>query len=280
MKKMLAAFDGLKFSTGTRDYAISLAKENDGHLVGLFLEDLAYHSYRIYDLVTEEGGGLDTRRKRLDKKDSKIRATAVANFENSCKKAGIAYSIHKDRNIAIQELLRESIYADLIIIDGNETLSHHPENLPTTFIRHLLQDVQCPVLIVPNKYKPVDQLILLFDGEPSSVHAIKMMSYTLPSLITLPVEVVTVRTSDQEIHLPDNKLMTEFMKRHFPSATYTPLKGLAETEILKYLKKQKGHPMVVLGAYRRGKVSRWFRASMADILMKEVNFPFFIAHNK
>ena len=277
---MLAAVDGLRFSQGTRDYAIRLTKENEGHLVGLFLEDLAYHSYKIYDLVTEEGGGFDTRRRHLDKKDSKTRATAVTNFETACKKAGIAYSIHKDRNIAIQELLKESIYADLVIIDGNETLSHHPETMPTYFIRHLLQDVQCPVLIVPNKYKPVDRLILLFDGEPSSVHAIKMMSYTLPALKTLPVEVVTVRESGQKLHLPDNKLMIEFMERHFPSAEYTPLKGLAETEIMKYLKKQKGYPMVVLGAYRRGKVSRWFRASMADILMKEVNFPLFIAHNK
>jgi nucleotide-binding universal stress UspA family protein len=70
------------------------------------------------------------------------------------------------------------------------------------------------------------------------------------------------------------------MKRHFPESTYTVLKGLPETEIVNYLKQQKDSPLVVLGAYRRGLVSRWFRASMADVLMQSLKLPLFVAHNK
>jgi len=280
MKKIVDAFDGLKYSEGTRDYAIEIAKLNEAHLVGLFLEDLAYHSYKIYDLITEEGGGFDTKRRHLDKKDEKTRAAAVTNFENACKKAQLEFTIHKDRNIAIQELLRESLYADVVIIDSGETLSHHLEKVPTSFIHDLLPDIQCPVMLVPSNFRPVDKLILLFDGDPSSVHAIKMLSYTMPELKKYPTEVVTVNPFRQNIHIPDSKLMKEFMKRHFPSANYITFKGLAETEIVNFLKGQDGNPLVVLGAYRRGKVSRWFRESMADILMKELKFPIFIAHNK
>ena len=47
-----------------------------------------------------------------------------------------------------------------------------------------------------------------------------------------------------------------------------------------YLKSEKENILVVLGAYRRPMVSRWFRASMADVLMKELKVPLFIAHNK
>jgi len=70
------------------------------------------------------------------------------------------------------------------------------------------------------------------------------------------------------------------MKRHYPTAEYITLKGLAEFEILRYLHEEKQNTMVVLGAYRRGRVSRWFRESMADALMKELNMPLFIAHTK
>ena len=280
MKKILAAFDGLKFSESTRDYAIEMAKQNDAHLIGLFLDDLSYHSYRIYDLVTEEGGGMDTKRKHLEEKDEKTRAMAVANFETASRKAGLQYTIHKDRNIAIQELLKESIYADLVIIDSSETLMNHLENAPTQFIHELLPDVQCPVMLVPHKFKPVDKLVLLFDGEPSSVHAIKMLSYTMPVLKKYPTEIVTVNTLKEQLHIPDSRLMKEFMKRHFPEAVYTTLKGSAETEIVRFLKDQNSTPLVVLGAYRRGKVSRWYRPSMADILMKELKLPLFIAHSK
>ena len=280
MKKIVAAFDGLKFSQSTCDYAIALAKMNKTHLVGVFLEDLAYHSYKIYELITEDEGGMDRKRTLLDEEDEKTRSAATINFENACKRANLEYTIHKDRNIAIQELLKEGIYADLVIIDRSETLSHHPEEVPTNFIHDLLPDIQCPVLLVPPQFNPIDKLILLFDGEPSSVHAIKMLSYTMPELKKFPTEVVTVNEIRQKNLIPNSRLMKEFMKRHFPAAGYTTLEGLAEAEIVNFLNEQKGYPLVVLGAYRRGKVSRWFRTSMADILMKELEFPLFIAHNK
>ena len=64
--------------------------------------------------------------------------------------------------------------------------------------------------------------------------------------------------------MPDNKLMKEFMKRHYPKAKYTVMKGWAEDEIVKHLKQTQENALVVLGAYRRGTVSQWFRESMAE----------------
>jgi hypothetical protein len=57
-------------------------------------------------------------------------------------------------------------------------------------------------------------------------------------------------------------------------------KGWAEKEIIGYLKKETENSILVLGAYHRGAVSRWFRESMADVLMKEIKLPLFIAHCK
>jgi nucleotide-binding universal stress UspA family protein len=267
MKKFIAAFDGLKFSESTRDYAIQLAKQSSAHLVGVFLDDLLYHSYNVYDVVKENGGIFGSKRKKLKAKDAKKRVVAVRNFEEACKAAGLQYSLHRDRNIAIQELLHESIYADLLIIDSTETFSRHAEKKPTYFIRDLLAAVQCPVLVVPHEFKPVHKLVLLYDGEPSSVHAIKMFSYTIASLKQYPVKVLSIKDIEQTLRIPDNKLVTEFIKRHYPKATFTVLKGIAETEIVNYLKQLDDGTLVVLGAYQRGVVSRWFRASMADLLM-------------
>ncbi|MBX9781763.1 MAG: universal stress protein [Chitinophagaceae bacterium] len=279
MKKIAAAFDGLKYSRSTREYAIHFAKQSGAHLVGIFLDDPSYTSYKIYELAVKEGSG-ETKLKQLDAKDTQTRATAAEDFKKACEKEGIHFTIHKDRNIAIQELKHETIYADLLIIDGNETFTHYTESLPTRFIRDLLGDTQCPVLVVPEKFKSVDKIVILYDGEPSSVHAVKMFSYMMPFLKHLPVEVISVKSPGNSLHLPDNKMMKEFMKRHFPKAVYTVLKGLAEEEVMNYLKNEKENAMVVLGAYRRSAVSRWFRQSMADVLMKNVKLPLFIAHNK
>jgi len=279
MKKIIAAFDGLKYSQSTRDYAIAIAKQTNTHLVGIFMDDSTYTSYKIYDMVVKEGATEDKLTK-MEAKDKATRAAAAANFEKACQQSGLEYTIHHDRNIAIQELKHETIYSDLLIINSKETLTHFTEKLPTRFIRDLLGDAQCPVLIVPQKYKPIDQIILLYDGEPSSVYAIKMFSYLLPELKHLDAEVISVNPVNTTLHMPDNKLMKEFMKRHYSKAKYSVMKGWAEVEIVQHLKEANENALVVLGAYRRGTVSRWFRESMADILMKEVKQPLFIAHNK
>jgi nucleotide-binding universal stress UspA family protein len=279
MEKIIAAFDGLQYSESTRDYAINLAKQSDTHLVGVFLDDPSYTSYKIYDLVTQEGVN-EKKLNKFEERDNATRAAASVNFEKACQETGLEYTVHHDHNIAILDLKHESIYCDLLIIDSKETLTHYHEHLPTRFIRDLLTDAQCPVVLVPRKYKPIEKIILLYDGEPSSVHAVKMFSYLLPHLKQLETEVISVNPINASMHLPDNTLMKEFMKRHYPNAKYTIIKGWAEDEIVKHLKEANENSMVVLGAYRRGTVSRLFRESMADKLMKEVKLPLFIAHNK
>jgi hypothetical protein len=279
MKKIIAAFDGLKYSESTRDYAIFLAKQTNTHLVGVFMDDPAYTSYKIYELITESGA-TEEKLKKFEAKDKATRMAASQDFEKTCQKEKLEYTVHHDHNIAIHELKHESIYADLMVIDSKETLTHYEEKLPTRFMRDLLGDAQCPVLVVPAKFKPINKIVLLYDGQPSSVYAIKMFSYLLPQLKHLETEVVSVNPYISSMHLADNKLFKEYMKRHYPKTKFTMLKGFAEDEIVKHLKQTGQNTLVVLGAYRRGTVSRWFRESMADVLMKGVKLPLFIAHHK
>ncbi len=279
MKKIIAAFDGLKYSESAQNYAIHIAKQANTHLVGVFLDDALYTSYKVYDLIVQEGFSND-KLQQFEAKDKAIRDASAIHFEKACQHAGLEFSIHHDRQIALQALKHESMYADLAIISGSETLTHYAEKLPTRFIRDFLSDVQCPVIVAPQKYLPIQKVVLLYDGQPSSMHAIKMFSYLLPQLKHLLIEVVTVNPVNATLHLPDNKLMKEFMKRHYPKAIFTVLKGWAEIEVVKHLKQAKEHAIVILGAYRRGDLSRWFRESMADVLMKEIKLPLFIAHNK
>lgn len=281
MKKIIAAIDGLKFSDSAVHYAVNLARESNAHLVGVFLDDYTYHSYKIYELVSKSGGVDEEKHKRLERADERTREESVDHFIKACREAGLNYSIHHDKSIALHELLHESIYSDLLVIENKETLTHYEETVPTRFIRDLLSEVQCPILVVPPKYKPLDKLILLYDGQPSSVHAIRTFSYIFPELKYLETEVISVQESHNN-HVPDNRLMKEFMKRHFPQAHYTILKGYADTEIPEKLKAkgQEDNLLIVLGAYERSRVSRWFRESMADILMEQIDAPLFIAHSK
>ena len=279
MKKIIAAFDGLRFSESTLRYSVFMAGKLKAHLVGVFLDDFTRHSYSVSE-ITQYKGSFDAHLEELNKKDEEIRNNAALQFEEVCQEAGVNFSIHRDKNIALQELLHESIYSDLMIINSRETFTRFDEPIPTRFIRDLLTDVMCPVLIVPGEYHEPQKSVLLYDGEPSSVYAVKMYSYMTESFMDFDTEVLSVNPEEGSMHVPDNRLMKEFMKRHYPEAEYTVIKGRAEDSILKHLEDQEKGCIVVLGAYRRGRLSRIFRPSMADLLMKHIQAPLFIAHNR
>lgn len=279
MKQFLAAFDGYKMSKSAQAYAIQLAKAADAHLIGVFLDEFFYHTYNSYEIMTTHKD-YEKVFKKLSKEDEKKRDQAAHEFVDICEKEGISFSIHRDKNIAVQELKTESMFADLIIIDEFETFTKYHEASPTRFIKDFLGGTQCPGLVVPKKFAPIEEIVLLYDGTPSSLHAIKMFSYVLGNPENLPVEVFSVREKKKAgLHLPGHKLMKEFVNRHFPKATFTSTKGAPEEAIIKYLKSKKQCPIAVLGAYRRGEVSRWLRVSMADVLMEGLDIPLFIAHN-
>jgi hypothetical protein len=279
MKKFIAAFDGLNFSEGTLQYAIDISKACNAHLVGVSLEDVTRHSYSMAEAIRESEGTFDKHIHDLDVVDKQKRDESIDRFEQACSNAAITYSIHRDRNIALHELLHESIYADLLIIKASETITRYQEKPPTRFIKDLLTDIQCPVFLVPEKYKAIQKIIMLYDGSPSSVYATRSFSYLFESQ-KHDIDIITVKSLDDSLHVPDNKLMKEYIKRHYPDAAYTVTQGYAENEIVKYIHLQKKGVMIVLGAYRRSRLSRLFKPSMCDYLLQHTNVPLFVAHNK
>ncbi len=278
MYKIIVAIDGLKYSPTVVSYTLDFAKLTGAHVVGVFLDDFTYHSYKMTEVMAS-GSAWGEMQELLEKQDHQARQESVMEFTKACQGTGINFSIHRDKNIALRELVHESIYADLLIIDCKETLTHYEENIPTRFIRDLLSEIQCPVLVVPHVYQPIEKLVLLYDGGPASIYAIKHFSYILSAFKYMETEIVSVKSEHDSMHVPDSKLVKEFMKRHYPDAIYTVLKGSPEKEIMKYLVDQEKAPLIVLGAYNRNIVSRLFHRSMADLLLEDLDAPLFIAHS-
>src|SRR5688572_7886448 len=103
MKKFIAVFDGFKFSGSTLEYAIRLARAEDAHLLGVFLDDFFYRSYSVPKVVKTQKD-YETAIKVLDEKDKKKRDESVIRFQKACNISGIRYSVHRDKNIAVREL--------------------------------------------------------------------------------------------------------------------------------------------------------------------------------
>jgi nucleotide-binding universal stress UspA family protein len=278
MKKIAVVFDGLRFSESALQYAISLAKKDPAHISALFLDDYTYNSFNMYQLMRD--GATEKEIIGFEARDRNKRETLGQYVASALEKEGITSSIHHSGNIAIQDVLHESVYTDLLIVDMHETFIQEKTPPPTRFIKDLLMDAQCPVLVVPGEYQEIDRSVLLYNGAPSSVYAIKMADYLMPWMGELPVELLSVNDTYGDKQLKDSPMIKEFTEKHFPAATYNILYGQPETHIIDELKEQAAGTMVILGAYRKGSLSRWLRMSMADMLMGNLQLPLFIAHNK
>ena len=137
MKKIIAAFDGLKYAEATAEYAVHIAKQSHAHLVGVFLDDMIYHSFRFKDVI-ENDAVSDKKLKELNEKDKSTRKKAIRLFRTACEQAGLEYSVHHDKNVAVKDLLHESIYSDLLIVGKKEKFSAYSEEERKVNKKHIL----------------------------------------------------------------------------------------------------------------------------------------------
>jgi len=277
MKKIIAAFDGLRFSETTLQYAIWLAQQQPTQITGVFLTESNRLSYELYETIVEQSIPGKEVVEQIEKTDAAVTAESIHLFEKACRESKIHYTIHQDHKNALKELLQESAFADFLIIQSEETFSYLEANLPGSFVRHLLQRSECPVVILPKKFTPIHKFIFLYDGHPSSVFAMKMATYTLPKLPNTEVEILFAKESKEDLHLPHNKQIREWTKTHFPDAVVKVLKG-GEEGLIHVLSKEGPGAMIISGSYNRTAASMLFHSSLADRLMNVIDAPLFIAH--
>jgi nucleotide-binding universal stress UspA family protein len=107
--------------------------------------------------------------------------------------------------------------------------------------------------------------------------AIKQFTYLFPDLTKKKVTVLNVRSTVDE-GVEDSFKMKGWMKEHYDEVEYVLLRGDPADQLFAYLLEKK-NGIVVMGAYGRGMLSRFFKPSHARLIIKTVNMPIFIAHH-
>ncbi len=275
-KKILAAFDGTKYSDGASKYAIEIAKATNSFLVGVFIQDMRYLNFTYAYAWDQPFVDLTSIEASQKEEKSKIDLN-IKLFRRACEEKGIKYKVHLDKGVPLQELLDESVFCDLIVIDAHTSFFTLGDSNPSPFLKDFLADSHCPVLIVPHTYTFFDKAVLCYDGGPSSVYAIKMFSYLFPGLDDLKTTVVSVNEKSTN-HLKEGYNFKDLLRTHFGEIAFEVLHGNAEDQLVTYLKQNGNNAIVVMGAYGRNILSRIFHQSLANKVIQEMNIPVFITH--
>ncbi|PWS30463.1 universal stress protein [Pedobacter paludis] len=279
MKRIATVFDGLDFAGSTMDFAIGYCKKSDAHLVGVFPESFLYHEYDFAELLGKNGISAVKIRHAV-MKEAKKRARSRKLFADGCKKAKISYSISHPEGITIDEVLKESTFADMILIAKGERFSTIGTQLPSTFTRQLLSDSRCPVLLLDERIENHSRVLLLYDGKPGSVYAIKLFFSLFAAEQDTSTEVLYVTSSDPKAEIPDFEKIKALVECHRPGAIYTCISGPEKQSAIDYAQGLGPGTLTVAGAYGRGSTSRWFIPSIADGLIAQCRCSLLVAHNR
>jgi len=273
MKKVLLAFDGSNFSEGAFEFARRMNKAEPIMLTGIFLPQVDYAN--LWSYADVNGGPFLV--PLVESEDSEIVKKNVERFQKLCSDNKIESRVHKDFfDFALPELKRESRFSDLIILGSEVFYENLGKREPNEYLTDALSSVECPVVIVPEKFDYPYSNILAYDGSESSVFAIKQFAYLFPDLSRNNTMLITICKEDEK-EIPD-----EYNIRELVSGLYSDLSILKlDVNRKKYFStwiSEKKSAILVSGAYGRSFFSLLFRRSFVSDVIGEHKLPVFVTH--
>lgn len=278
MEKILLAIDAQNLHMSSVDFACYLARLTHSGLTGVFLENLLYEERPLapvgFGIPSPAIGGMYT---EPPVNNSGVTEENIRLFRDACISRCILPKVHRDRGVPTREIIEESRFSDLTIVDAETSFRSGYEKVPGRFVRNVLQEAECPVIIAPYTSRPVEEIYFAYDGSRSSVYAIKQFAYLLPELAQKKVTILSVRRDHLDT-IEEPYKMKEWLKAHYSPVEYVVLKGDPTDQIFSYLLEKK-EGILVMGAYGRNVLSRLFQPSRARLAVRTLDMPIFIAHS-
>jgi len=282
MEKILLLVNALNFKAETLDFASDIAKLNRSKLVGVFMED---HNLDTVPSVKTVGGTAFVEEITVgveeQKKQSNIIQKNIATFIGGCIQREVLSIVHRNSGNPLDRVIEETRYADLVIVDPSFSFSSEGK-IPSKFVLELLGRAECPVLIAPEYYEELEEVVLAYDDSRSSVFAIKQFCYQMPKLAEKRIVVLHICKESSQHSIADEKAhFKEWLEMHFSNGSFLELTGEARDVLFEYfmLHNNNNNKMLVTGAYGRNYLSTFFKPSAADLVLKAVDIPIFITHH-
>lgn len=277
MDKILLVVDQGINAGNVLDQAFALAKKNNAVLTGVFVQDLT-----LVDYYTVLGGEpvyyehtFQIIKDSLSESEKKT-VDLINYFVEQCKKANVRFTVHFDKGDPVEEVVKETLFADLLLL-GYRSYNTFATSSDLVVVKQLLSRSRCPILLLPENARLFESVALCYDGSESSMRAIDEYFHTFkPGCAAWDHYLVRVFDQAENISAAEEGLQ-EILKLRFPQMQWVDLVGKPKEEI-PYFASQKGDPLVVMGAYGKSGIARFFSGSTADHMLKSGTLQAFITH--
>lgn len=273
MKKILLAFDGSHFSEAALDFAKKINDADPVMLAGAFLPQVDYANLWSMAQNQTQGPALLP---LLEDSSSKEVQHNIKRFESYCRQNRIPFKTHATYfDFAMPELKKESRFADLMIVSSGEFYKQAGTDASNLYLKEILHDLECPLIVIPEKHVSPKSNILNYDGGSSSVYAIRQFASLFPELAKHPT--IIVHLADNKEEWPHHDQIKELVDVHFPQVTWQQLSVPSKDYFSSWLLEHR-EAILVSGSFGRSGLSMLFRKSFITDAINEHLMPVFIAH--
>ena len=216
--------------------------------------------------------------------EAEVKPMVVADTEQTvrlirdrCKKDHISVEISVTGGEPITEVLFNSKFADLLVLDPALDFYGNGDSIPSHFAAEILRFSECPVLLAPLQEAGINEIDFCYNGSASSVFAIKQFTYLFPAFCDKNVFLIEVKETAQKLERTERRMM-EWLRVHYNEAEYVQLQGDPGNALFDYFF-MKTNRLIVLGSYGRNLLSQLFKQSTAEKLIRMIDLPIFITHH-
>lgn len=271
MKQILIVGAGHHFPKGPFAFLRAITENERVHAKGLFFRPVDYSALAAAGASNNIGPFLE-----LEDNDKEMITHHKTLFALQCEERHIPYSLHDndsewDKNL----LIKESRFADLILISAEYFYAEADNRQPNQYLREALHYAECPVLVIPEDFKAIEHLFMAYDGSGESLYAIKQFCNLFPSLIDLPTEIVYVHADADTI--PDLEKLQQYTRLKFDSMSFSKLHFNAAEYFATWISEKK-NVLLVSGSFGRSALSYLAKRSFAEDIIHNHQLPVFIAH--
>jgi nucleotide-binding universal stress UspA family protein len=200
VKRILVPLDPSAYSLAALNMACTLGKKYKAEITGMVILDLPGIERSIGPIPA----GAAYYAERLEKtkvNEAQYRCQELlVQFEKKCKKAGVKYKIAERHGRPSTQIIKESLFYDLIII-GIRTFFHfESQDKAGDSLEKLLDDSITPIYAVPENFissmmtRNDTKVLIAFDGSYPSARALQRFAqFALP-----PKPVITLLNSNED----------------------------------------------------------------------------------
>lgn len=271
----MVLLDSRKVGMQVVRFACHMARLSHSDLTGIFLENEVEKEERT--VVQAETGDIvvESVLIREIKADHRRTEEIRQQFFEATERSGVQATFQTIGDLPAATVKNKSRFADALVLDAALSIEDPGSELPSRFVKTILQEAECAVILAPENFQLIDNIVFVYNGMRSSVHAMKQFLHLFPGFKSKRVKVIDIG-AEKDPFPESRRDLADWLNYHFADVEVEPLDASASKAFFHFLLKKR-NDIVVMGSYGSGLLETFFERDRAGEI-HPTSIPLFIAH--